>query len=153
MHFNSIHLTEAIKLLMYRHFEHEYFFITSRSSGPGGQNVNKTETKVELRFNIQNSALLKNEEKELLLSRLKNKINAEGFLQIVVQESRSQLTNKQIAEENFYKLISNALKKKVIRQKSKPSLASVKRRLLTKKYVSKKKELRSGNNLNYNEME
>jgi ribosome-associated protein len=147
MYYNPQH-TESIQLLMQRHFEQEYFFITSRSSGPGGQNVNKTETKVELRFHIENSTLLNKEEKELLLHRLKLKINAEGFIQIVVQEKRSQLANKQIAIEKFYAFFSIALKKRKKRIAGKPSPASVKRRLITKKYISKKKELRSGNLFN-----
>ena len=62
-----------------RDFSPEFIFQTSRSSGPGGQNVNKTETKVELRFNVEHSNLLNDEEKALILLRLKNKINNDGF--------------------------------------------------------------------------
>ena len=140
------HYSEAIKYLKYKHFEQEYIYQTSRSSGPGGQSVNKTETKVELRFHVDNSALLSNEEKELIKQRLKQKINTDGYLQIVAQESRSQLTNKQLAEERFYELLLHALKKRTTRKASKPTLASVKKRLVTKKYTSKKKELRIKNN-------
>ncbi len=140
------HHSEAIKHLMYRHFEQEYFFQTSRSSGPGGQSVNKTETKVELRFHVDNSALLSNEEKELIKHRLKQRINADGYIQIVAQESRSQLTNKQLAEERFYELLLHTLKKRTIRKATKPTLVSVKRRLITKKYTSQKKELREKKN-------
>jgi len=139
MNIKSSHHSEAIKYLMYRHFEQEYFFQTSRSSGPGGQNVNKTETKVELRFHVENSTLLKEEEKVQIQIRLKHKINADGYLQIIAQESRSQLTNKQLAEERFYELLLKALKKHTLRKASQPTFASVKRRLITKKYTSAKK--------------
>ena len=125
-----------------RDFSPEFIFQTSRSSGPGGQNVNKTETKVELRFNVEQSNLLNDEEKALILLRLKNKINNDGFLIITVQESRSQLFNKQIAEQRFYEILTKALKKQTKRTATKPTAASNKRRLVTKKYNSKKKELR-----------
>ncbi len=153
MNIKTSYHNEAIKHLMYRHFEQEYFFQTSRSSGPGGQNVNKTETKVELRFNVDNSALLSDEEKELIKYRLKQRINADGYLQIIVQESRSQLTNKQLAEEHFYEILFKALKKHTVRKAGKPTFASVKRRLVTKKYTSKIKVLRSKNKLSDHEME
>ncbi|MFZ4413136.1 MAG: alternative ribosome rescue aminoacyl-tRNA hydrolase ArfB [Bacteroidales bacterium] len=152
MNIHTTHQSEAVKHLKYRHFEKEYFFQTSRSSGPGGQNVNKTETKVELRFHVEASLLLSDEEKYLIKSRFQQKINAEGFLQIIVQESRSQLTNKQLAEERFYILLMKAFKKHSIRKASKPTLGSVKRRLITKKYTSKIKEQRSKNIISDNEM-
>jgi len=72
----------------------EFQFLTSRSSGPGGQNVNKVNSKVELRFDIQNSSLLSEEQKEILLVKLSAKISSEGILSIVSQRDRSQLTNK-----------------------------------------------------------
>ena len=153
MHTPFNHQKDAIQKLRFRHFEQEYFFQTSRSSGPGGQNVNKTETRVELRFHVENSHLLSNEEKVLIKSRLTHKINSDGYLQIIAQESRSQLINKQLAEERFFELLQKALKKHLIRKDSKPSFASVKRRLITKKYTSKKKEQRTNKNILKNEME
>ncbi len=135
-------MSEAAKKLSLRKFTQEFVFQTSRSSGPGGQNVNKTETRVELRFDIGNSFVLNDDEKELIISHLKNRINSEGILIITVQDSRSQLTNKQLAEQRFYEMLAKALKKQVKRKATKPSASANRRRLVTKKYKSVKKELR-----------
>lgn len=145
MNTKTSYLSEAAKRLSLRSFAQEFVFQTSRSSGPGGQNVNKTETRVELRFDVVNSLVLNNEEKELIFLRLKNRINSEGFLQIAVQDSRSQLANKLLAEQRFYELLSKALHKQVIRKATKPSASANRRRLVTKKYNSVKKELRGKN--------
>ena len=123
-------------------FEQELVFSASRSSGPGGQHVNKTSTKIELRFNIPNSVLFTDEEKEILLNKLKNKINSEGELIIVSQESRSQLKNKETALAKFYELIDKALALEKIRKPTKPTKASKEKRLETKRIQSKKKEQR-----------
>ncbi len=137
------HLNETLRNLQLREFNKEFIFQTSRSSGPGGQNVNKTETKVELRFDVQNSSLLNEEEKEIIFEKLKNRINNEGYLCITSQESRSQLTNKLLTEDIFYELIAKAIKKQKVRKATKPTFAANKRRLITKKYNSQKKELRN----------
>jgi len=123
-------------------FESEILFSASRSSGPGGQNVNKVSTKVELRFNIPNSNLLSDSEKEILLVKLKNKINNEGDLILVSQEERSQLKNKEKALEKFYELIEKALTPPKKRKPTKPTQASKKKRLEEKKLVSEKKSQR-----------
>jgi ribosome-associated protein len=142
MNIKTSYLSEAAKKLSLRKFTQEFVFQTSRSSGPGGQNVNKTETRVELRFDIGNSFVLNDDEKELIISHLKNRINSEGILIITVQDSRSQLTNKQLAEQRFYEMLAKALKKQVKRKATKPSASANRRRLVTKKYKSVKKELR-----------
>ena len=77
-----------------RNFEDEFVFQASRSGGPGGQNVNKVSSKVELRFNIETSALLTEEEKGIILIKLANKINKVGELVIIAQTDRSQLRIK-----------------------------------------------------------
>lgn len=117
-------------------------FITSRSSGPGGQNVNKVNSRVELRFNIINCDLLSENEKEIILEKLANKINNENELIIVRQTERSQLQNKDKAIEAFYTLLEKALTPKKKRIKSKPSKASIQKRLDEKKKNSEKKILR-----------
>jgi len=86
-----------IDMIQGRDFDKEFVFKTSRSSGAGGQNVNKVNTKVELRFNITGSQILTDEEKELLFLKLGNKINGEGELSIVAQGERSQMQNKEKA--------------------------------------------------------
>jgi len=125
-----------------RDFEREFEFITSRSSGAGGQHVNKTETKVDLRFNVNSSELLTDEEKLLIKQRLAHKINKDGILQIVTQKERSQVRNKNICINKFYELVEKALIKSKKRKKTKPSFSSILKRLERKKHRSEKKERR-----------
>jgi ribosome-associated protein len=125
-----------------RDFSSEFHFSASRSSGPGGQNVNKVNTKVELRFNIASSSLLSDEEKELLMEKLAKKINSEGELILVSQTGRSQLKNKEKAIEKFYSLLTRALTPRKKRKPTKPSQASKEERLESKRKQAEKKERR-----------
>lgn len=122
--------------------EKELAFKTSRSSGSGGQHVNKVETRVELNFNVTESQVLSAEEKEVLLDKWKNKINKEGIFQIAVESSRSQLRNKAIAIELFLENLQKSLVKQKPRVPSKPSRSAKKKRLKKKKIQAEKKERR-----------
>jgi ribosome-associated protein len=116
-----------------RKLEEEFMFLTSRSGGPGGQNVNKVSTKVELRFNILVTRLLSEEEKSLILKKLKNKINKESELILVSQSERTQLLNKQNVIEKFFDLVAKALTIPVKRRATRPTLSSKLKRVETKK--------------------
>lgn len=122
-----------------RNFENEFIISASKSSGPGGQNVNKVSTKIELRFNVSASLLLTNEEKEIVSLKLCTRINNEGELLIVSQSERSQLQNKESAIEKFYSMVEIALQPVRKRKPTKPSYASKMLRLEHKKLLSKKK--------------
>lgn len=126
-----------------RPFESEYLINTSRSSGPGGQHVNKTETKVELRFHIDSSKLLTEEEKELIKEKQKQRINDDGYLMVHAQEHRSQVMNRQLAEKRFYQYLTQSLKKRKKRVSTKPSKQSIEKRILAKKIRAEKKSQRA----------
>lgn len=116
-----------------RNFQDEFVFQASRSGGPGGQNVNKVSSKVELRFHIANSALLNDEEKTIIAEKLINKINNLGELILVSQTERSQLQNKEKVIVKFYFLINKALTPRKKRLNTKPTKASVEKRLESKR--------------------
>jgi len=120
----------------------EFVFQTSRSSGPGGQNVNKVNSRVELRFDVLNSCLLSEVQKAVLLTKLATRITSEGILILTSQEDRSQLKNKELVVNRFYQLLREALKPVRKRRKTRPTRSSVEKRLQSKKQHSERKSNR-----------
>ncbi len=123
----------------------EFAFKTSLSGGKGGQNVNKVSTKVQLNFSIQNSLILNDEEKVILSNALASKINADGLFQVVAQTERSQLLNKEIAIKKLYLTFNKCFVIPKKRKATKPSKASIKKRIHSKKHSSILKQNRKSN--------
>ncbi|MGF1556617.1 alternative ribosome rescue aminoacyl-tRNA hydrolase ArfB [Paucihalobacter sp.] len=120
----------------------ELTFKAVRSSGAGGQNVNKVASKVELYFDLNNSAALDEAQKELLLKTLKTKLTKEQILILQCEESRSQHKNKAIVIERFLELIKSGLVKPKKRKATKIPKSAIKKRLKAKRDQSDKKAFR-----------
>lgn len=117
----------------------ELKFKAVRSSGAGGQHVNKVSTKIELSFDVKTSNALSNREKERLLLKLGHRLTKENMLLLQCDESRSQHKNKDLAIKRFLEVIENALKVPKKRRKTKPSRSSIEKRLKSKKKAAQKK--------------
>lgn len=120
----------------------ELTFKAVRSSGAGGQNVNKVASKVELYFDLNNSAALDEAQKDLLLQTLKTKLTKEQILILQCEESRSQHKNKAIVIERFLELIKSGLVKPKKRKATKIPKSAIKKRLKAKRDQSDKKAFR-----------
>ncbi len=125
----------------------ELNFKAIRSSGPGGQHVNKTSSKIELTFDVLNSAILTEEQKQLLLKNVSSRLTKENVLILFCDESRSQHKNKEIAQKRFLQLIEKGLIIPKKRKPTKPTKASVRKRLDGKKKLSVKKSGRKSPDL------
>lgn len=119
----------------------ELTFLTSRSGGKGGQHVNKTESKVELVFDLENSLGLTEEEKNWLRSKLSTKLK-DGKIHIVAQKDRSQIKNRAEALQKFFDLLNKSLVKPKKRKATRPSKAVKEKRLNQKKIRKEVKENR-----------
>lgn len=117
----------------------ELDFRFSRSGGPGGQHVNRVESKVELLFDVKNSTSLSESQKAQLLKKLASQLDNDGVLHIVDQTHRSQSRNREEAILKFQKLLQETLKPRKKRKKTKPTKSSIERRLQSKKRQSEKK--------------
>lgn len=126
----------------------EITYKATRSSGAGGQHVNKVSSKVILYFNILSSDALSENEKNRLLNHFKSKVNSEGVLQLSSEESRSQFRNKALVTARFIDLIAEGLKVKKVRHQTKPKRSAIVKAKKTKQQHSEKKARRSKPGLN-----
>ena len=120
----------------------ELRFTTSRSSGPGGQNVNKVESRVTLHFDLDRAASLSDSQRDRIRARLATRINSDDTLQLSSQEHRTQAANKEAVLRRFEELLREALKPVRRRIPTKKSKATVARRLAAKRRQSQQKSLR-----------
>lgn len=120
----------------------ELGFRFSRSSGPGGQHVQKNATRVELLFDVANSPSLSDYQRARIQERLASHIDSAGVLHLVAQSERSQLRNREEGVDRFQALMRGALKRRRIRRPTQPTAASIERRLRAKRKRGSVKQMR-----------
>lgn len=124
--------------------ESELVFQASRSSGPGGQNVNKLNTRVTALFDVGRSPSLSEEQKQQVRRRLATRIDKEGVLHVTSQKHRSQEANRREAVERLQQLVQEAVKPRPVRKKTRTPVVARERRLAEKKRRSDRKQQRTG---------
>lgn len=122
--------------------EAELDFVFTRSGGPGGQHVNTSSTKVELRWDVARSEALTPEQRDLVLTRLGNRVTTDGVLILQSSEHRSQTRNREAAVKRLQALVADALQVRASRRPTKPTRAARRRRLDAKRRRSETKGLR-----------
>jgi ribosome-associated protein len=127
--------------------EDELVFKVSRSGGPGGQNVNKLNTRITLLFDVKNCGGLSDLQKQRILTRLASRADKNGVLRVVSQKFRTQKANRNVAVERLQQLLTDALKTRPVRRKSDVPYAAKQRRLDEKRRRSLLKRQRSAKNL------
>ncbi|MBI3659098.1 aminoacyl-tRNA hydrolase [Candidatus Acetothermia bacterium] len=132
---NSIHINETLSIPI-----SELEFQFSRSSGPGGQNVNRTSTQVELYFDLVHSPRLSSEQKQRVLEELGSHIDKDGVLHLTSQETRSQVRNRELVIARFSELLHQALRPRKKRKPTKPTKAAKEERLKEKKQRKQSKQ-------------
>jgi len=128
--------------LIFSNLLKELKFTTSRSGGPGGQHVNKVNSKITLRWDINSSLSINEEQRQLIFKKLAKVVNSVGEVVLSADDKRSQLQNKQFVIQKLADLLEKAFFKPKKRKATKPTKASVKRRLDDKKRIGSKKKLR-----------
>jgi ribosome-associated protein len=137
MNDSAMRITDTVSIPM-----SELQFRFARSSGPGGQHVNRSATQVELLFDVANSPSLSEAQRRRVLRKLKSRIDKEGVLHLVSQETRSQYRNREEVVERFQELMRGALRVPKRRRPTRPSRAARERRLEEKRRRSEKKRRR-----------
>ena len=127
--------------------QEELVFKSSRSSGPGGQNVNKVNTRVTVLFDVANTSILSDAAKKRVLERLATRANKDGVIRVVSQRHRTQKANRTAASERLRQLVKEALQREPVRRKTKVPRGAIERRLEEKRQRSILKQQRAKRNL------
>jgi len=127
--------------------EDELVFKASRSAGPGGQNVNKVNTRITLFFDVADCSSLSEQQKQRIYSRLSTRIDKNGILRVISQKFRTQKANRNAATERLQKLLADALKTRPIRKKTRVPFVAKQKRLDEKRKRSLLKRQRAAKHL------